>query len=492
MKKIFFSLILISFILGCTAISSDTNTGTSGTKATGSGVEITKFSADYPNLLEGDSTLFNVQIINNGDAIASGITAQLYNYGSLTGNEFAQTSDSELRTLEKEEFLFRTKAPEDIKLKTTISPYARVCYSYKTDSYQDILLTDGDWRGELPVLKSGSSKSPFTITITAQQPMRGLSDEKLIRFEVQKKPEGFASNGTDFTLDAPQGRMNYGDKDYIKSFQVQVPKLNYCSSGGCISFFPSRTFDDSMSLGGSTSLSSEGEPYLSGKSIKTQIKANEYGSFFSLSGNMDTLNLIDDTSPIYNLSFWVYVKDINANLSNYKTFSDIFPLKRVGIGNIQDEGQDTNGYRWSNVFPVSGEWKSGWNFVNLIATESNKIGTPLGDPNFILIQTKLSSLVYNEYIYFDGFSIYPLLSGDFICKDCSDDTNYYCCDLDLSNPEKAKLIGGEKANYRLYLKSNMQDSGTNEYTGRIKTALAYKYCEDTKEDYPITITLSPE
>jgi hypothetical protein len=222
--KIFSSLVLIVFLLGCTGQGGD---GTVS-EAVGDGVAITAFSADYSELYEGDNTLITLSIENKGERKASEITAQLFNYGDLDIDldEANQEIINDLEVNDVDQINFRVTAPNSVQMVNSYSPSARLCFTYSTVSRQDFLLTQGDWRGDVPVLDSGVTEGPFSSAIDVQSPIRGKRVSKAIKVSVDKGDTGFVANGTDVTL--VNGIAKYGVKGHIASMELRIPKMLYC------------------------------------------------------------------------------------------------------------------------------------------------------------------------------------------------------------------------------------------------------------------------
>ncbi len=84
--------------------------------------------------------------------------------------------------------------------------------------------------------------------------------------------------------------------------------------------------------------------------------------------------------------------------------------------------------------------------------------------------------------------------NEFKCQNDADIT-YWSCSVDttlLNQGEALRLIAGNTGLFRLYVNSAMDADSTLEYTGKIRAKYDYKYCIDTKVDFPVSIRVVPE
>lgn len=224
MKKLYFAFLGIVLLSGCLKLGPGPKTDTN-IAGTYKGVIITSFTSMLNNLEPDEATTLILKVKNNIDDTnlppADNITAYLFNYGSYLINEnpdFQVLPEKYLGSGDEAAFYWDMKVDsnEKIRTSTVYYPKAQVCYNYENIGTTEILLTNSQWNGEIPLLTSSSTIGPVKVSIEANSPIRGSKEDRTLSINVESLAEGFITSGTGTD-------SNYlGAKNYINNLSLEI------------------------------------------------------------------------------------------------------------------------------------------------------------------------------------------------------------------------------------------------------------------------------
>jgi hypothetical protein len=152
---------------------------------TGHGLKITKFEPENPEVMgTGVETLeLFLEVQNVGDAIATNVEAQIFNYGDLLGPTQAHLGilepPEEKIEGERQDYTFVYIVPKrQLGVRDTLDLGARVSYEYASWGTADIyVVPKDDWKAKQelgvksPRLDKFSSEGPIQVKISARHPI---------------------------------------------------------------------------------------------------------------------------------------------------------------------------------------------------------------------------------------------------------------------------------------------------------------------------------
>lgn len=174
MHKKALPLIATVFLLGCVSTSA------------GSGVVVNQFSAEKNEFQSKEFFEINLYAQNTGDHQAQSLEFSVQNTGNLINRSKRVVAEKTLPRDDEKLVSWTFQAPE-LSTAQKYSPYAKICYDYTSQAYQDIYLAGLEWGGSLPSLQSGSSNAPIKLGLEASNPYKGEVKGKTIKITLNNK-----------------------------------------------------------------------------------------------------------------------------------------------------------------------------------------------------------------------------------------------------------------------------------------------------------------
>ncbi|MBR9678543.1 MAG: hypothetical protein GOU97_04605 [Nanoarchaeota archaeon] len=192
--------------------------GCVGEQPKGKGIIIDSFEADSALLRPGDELTINAKITNQGDVVAEKIYGEILNTADLKVTGGMKKTVSKLHPEEDAEFSWVMQIPEDLAVRGSYMPKMRLCYVYRTISYQDVFVAGNNWNGEVPEMLSGTNRGVVDMSFEVNR----LYDEKenaFLKINVHNdKVKGFVGNDT-------ISDSYYGAPEYVKTVVLTIPKM---------------------------------------------------------------------------------------------------------------------------------------------------------------------------------------------------------------------------------------------------------------------------
>ncbi len=218
-------ILAIIFVAGCVQQAQ--------TVATPSGVIVTQFAPEVPEIFEGEDVMITAIIQNIGDSVASDVKATLF---GIDPNSWGIANDVQsigsLEPQEEYEIIWSATAPSISVPEFTFTPVVRVEYYYRTAASANIRFITDDYYNSLPlderktvqtgIMSTQVSKAPITVSFSTTKKLFKVSDSVSslpVKVTIQNIGGGIPFYGDDekvvrVQIDVNPGTVECGDKDY--------------------------------------------------------------------------------------------------------------------------------------------------------------------------------------------------------------------------------------------------------------------------------------
>jgi len=213
---LFFTLLFIILINGCTFLESDPGEQVSNIVTTAKGIAVVNFTTDYNLLRINEATTIKLLLENVGDFEAKQLSTILYGEGLLenpasktyTDNLIPNQQDLHAWTLQVPLRLSQTES-------TTYTINARIYYNYSFEGARQVGFVSPNYAGgDLP-LSVLSEESPLQTTIETRNPIRTLPPET--------SGGVITSDRTVFTITSVINNVGKGNVDYFNCSILSEP-----------------------------------------------------------------------------------------------------------------------------------------------------------------------------------------------------------------------------------------------------------------------------
>ncbi|MBR9679281.1 MAG: hypothetical protein GON13_03365 [Nanoarchaeota archaeon] len=168
MKKELLFLTTIIFLSGCTG-GSDSATDKPLTTEGDYGLIISEFSTDFATMEEGDIATLLVELQNIDTEPAENIEIKIYPVGLEISALKSIKKESVLEPNDTTFFEFDVTAPDGLNIDRTYTPYAEICYNYKSAASTSVFIIDNSIYERdmlVPDAQKTSTTAPVDVSVS--------------------------------------------------------------------------------------------------------------------------------------------------------------------------------------------------------------------------------------------------------------------------------------------------------------------------------------